>query len=139
MTTPSHTAQGHARWLSRGSRFSHDDPAGNERLCWDVCERIDESTIRYVCEVLRADDAQTIVDSLNGSAQLVEQVEGLSESLREMRQVCAALMRVVDETGAVDQMEVEFLVCGIKEGFGVRADEAIAKTEARAALNEVKL
>lgn len=66
------------------------------------------------------------VANLFASAPILQhQRDTLLESLKEMRDVCAALMRVVHWTGTHDVMENEFMDCKIKEGFGVRAQAAI--------------
>ncbi len=53
----------------------------------------------------------------------------LLECLREMRDACAICFRVIAGAGLADAVDAEFRRCGMKEGFGVRAGDAIAKAE----------
>ena len=53
----------------------------------------------------------------------------LYEALKESHAASAALMRVVYQTMAVDVMEEEFEISGIRKGFGVRAQQAIEEAQ----------
>ena len=58
--------------------------------------------------------------------------EDLLNSLKEMREACAACFRVILQfDGATDILDAEFRRIGIREGFGQRASQAIAQAEAR--------
>lgn len=66
---------------------------------------------------------------LEEDARLISAAPALLYSLQEMRDACAACFRVVSRHPLVDEMKAEFDRIGIQDGFGVRADQAIAKTE----------
>jgi hypothetical protein len=51
--------------------------------------------------------------------------------LKEMREACAACLRVLYIEGLVDEIENEWKKIGIKRGFGKRCQELIAKLEAK--------
>ena len=61
--------------------------------------------------------------------------EELLASLRETREVAAALFRVIAGRGLVDDVLAELPPGMVErtEGFGVRADQAIAKAEGKLA------
>ena len=63
-------------------------------------------------------------------------VAGLLAALKEMRDAMAATMRVIsmhdDHSRIIDEMSQEFKSIGIRDGFGVRSQQAIAKAEGRA-------
>lgn len=66
-----------------------------------------------------------------GKEQLIAASPELLEACKETREACAACFRVIAFLGgsAVDLLDVELSRCGVKEGFGQRAQNAIAKAE----------
>ena len=57
----------------------------------------------------------------------------LLDAAKEMRDVAAVLMQLTAAQGVAADMEMLFTLADIKEGFGVRAQDAIAKAEGRKA------
>ena len=61
--------------------------------------------------------------------------DALVAALRETREAAAACFRVIADQdskhidGILDQVEVELAKAGVKDGFGVRADAALALAE----------
>jgi hypothetical protein len=52
------------------------------------------------------------------------------ESLKEMREACAACFRVIAKRSeTIDEAEAEFSRIGLKEGFGGRCQDVIAEAE----------
>lgn len=60
-------------------------------------------------------------------------VAGLLAALKEMRDAMAATMRVIsmhkDSGGIIESMSREFKSIGIQDGFGVRAQQAVAQAD----------
>jgi hypothetical protein len=60
------------------------------------------------------------------------QRDELLAALKEMRDACAAALRAMSVSeGATGAFLPELRAAGIRDGFGVRADAAIAKAEAK--------
>ena len=56
----------------------------------------------------------------------------LLATCKELRDACAAAMRVIMRCDAIAEFEIELRAEGIANGFGARAATAIAKAEGRA-------
>ena len=51
------------------------------------------------------------------------------EIIKELRDVCAAAMKVCEKNGCLLEFLNEAHRCGVKDGFGVRADKYIKEME----------
>ncbi len=60
---------------------------------------------------------------------LIAAAPDLLAALKEMRQVAAAAMAVIEQCGLVDAFVDRLALMGVLDGFGVRADSALAKAE----------
>lgn len=54
----------------------------------------------------------------------------LAEALREAREACAAAMRSLPDDAAIERFIADSEAAGVKEGFGVRIDAALAAYDA---------
>ena len=84
---------------------------------------IADCSVNHTCRL--ASEAQA-------NARLIAAAPDLLASLKEMRDVAAALFRVIDgavecKADIIDDLHEEFEKAGIPNGFGVRANTAIAK------------
>ena len=71
-------------------------------------------------------------DETRSNALLIAASPMLFASCKELREVCAVAMRVIVAQGPpylIDLFEHELQQIGIRDGFGVRADQAIALAE----------
>lgn len=64
-------------------------------------------------------------------AELIAAAPDLLASLKEMREACAAAMRLLHTVYLDERFVSDVHQLGIADGFGVRADRAIAKAEGR--------
>lgn len=65
------------------------------------------------------------------NANLIAAAPELLAALKEMREACAAGMRVLHIAGLEEPFLAEARAVGVTDGFGKRADELIAKAEGR--------
>jgi hypothetical protein len=56
-----------------------------------------------------------------------ESIAELRASLLETREACAAALRVIAKNNLADEFETEFMLAGVANGFGKRADTLIRK------------
>lgn len=92
----------------------------------DAYIAIQDADGNLVCELTPYVDEWTPEELAN--IQLIAAAPELLESLMEMREACAACFRVIaTQEGLVDAAEREFTSARLREGFGVRAQDAIAK------------
>jgi hypothetical protein len=74
----------------------------------------------------REANAEFIVRACNSHAELLA-------ALKELRDACAAAMRVIAQADLADAFVAEATAAGVTNGFGIRADRVIAKAEGRPA------
>lgn len=101
--------------------------AKHSPLPWRIEKRGHSTTFVYdatgkALASVDGDDTEFIVRAVNAHADMVE-------ALEEMLEACAACFRVINEHCASDDMEKEFERSSIMPGFGVRAQQAIAKAK----------
>ena len=78
----------------------------------------------------RAAYADVSFREAEANARLIAAAPDLYEALKEMRNACAAAMRVIaTDALAVTEWEAELRRIGVTDGFGVRANAALAKAE----------
>jgi len=68
-----------------------------------------------------------------------ERCRRLEESLREMRDAAAAMMRVIGMSGmfVIDNMETELKASGVRYAFDKRAGDLLAETSSAATTEDV--
>ena len=57
-----------------------------------------------------------------------EQLRALRVSLTEMREACAAAMRVIVDSGQTEAFVRELRAAGVQDGFGARASALLARS-----------
>lgn len=68
-------------------------------------------------------------DQKEADARMIAATPELLASCKELREAAAAMMRVLFDAGLEDQLVLELLSAGVKDGFGKRAGDVIAKAE----------
>ena len=64
-------------------------------------------------------------------ARLIAAAPEVLACLREMRTACSVCFNVIASAGLADELERGFIASGLKEGFGVRSEDAITKAEGK--------
>jgi hypothetical protein len=123
-------------------------PFHGHGYCSNTCEQIDTletkvkrlreeadtwrqraaSLVRYVPGDVICGDLQTVADAYREREAEVKRLRG---ALGEMRDVAAAMARVIVAKNCVTLMGRELREAGIRDGFGARADAALRGEEAR--------
>jgi hypothetical protein len=86
----------------------------------------------YVCDVW-ADCVEEHDYEPEANARLIAAAPDLLAALKEMRDACAAAMRVIARhEGQTGEFVLELKGAGVADGFGVRANALIAKAEGKA-------
>lgn len=68
---------------------------------------------------------------MTDKADIVEQLRAVVEAAKECRDACAAMFRFVATLGVGVEAMDYLMSQGIKDGFGARADSALAALEAK--------
>ena len=105
-----------------------------EKVLHDLCVR-QAKILTQVVNVLRGPPPDLRHwphhDLADRAIDAVAENKRLREALGEMRDVAAAMARVIAENGCVEELERELQAAGIPDRFGARAEAFLRGEEAR--------
>lgn len=90
---------------------------------------IDDSSDYVIAEVYELEGVNN-GPLMARAPELLEQRDELLTSLKEMKEAAAACFRVILDGGLMNDLALELRKAGVDNGFGLRANTAIAKAEA---------